>query len=118
MSRERVPPERPSVSIPPPASVNRGKTGTEASAMGFDTRTTELIAIGASVAANCQACLQYHVDKARENEVAPEEIAEAIEVGRAVGRGAASGMKRFVSTLTAASSSAAAPIPQGCGCPP
>lgn len=85
--------------------------------MGFDARTTELIAIGAAVAANCQDCLRYHVGKAREAGVGPEEIGEAIEVGRAVGRGAAAGMKKFASTLTAASSSPDAPIPQRCGCP-
>lgn len=85
--------------------------------MGFDTRTTELIAIGASVAANCQACLQYHVDKSRETGAGPEEIAEAIEVGRMVAKGAASGMKRFASTLTAAPSSPDTPVPQRCGCP-
>ena len=84
--------------------------------MGFDTRTTELIAIGASVAANCQACLQYHVDKARETGIPPEEIAGAIEVGRMVGKGAAAGMKKFASTLTAVSASPDAPIPQRCGC--
>ena len=85
--------------------------------MGFDIRTRELIAVGASVAANCQTCLQYHVDKTREIGVGPEEIAEAIEVGKAVARGAASGMKRFASTLTEASSSPDNPISQRCGCP-
>ncbi len=85
--------------------------------MGFDVRTTELIAIGASVAANCQSCLQYHADKARETGVRPEEIGWAIEVGKAVARGAASVMKRFASTLTAAPPAQSNPVPQGCGCP-
>lgn len=85
--------------------------------MGLDIRTRELIAIGASVAANCQTCLHHHVDKARESEVAPEEVVEAIEVGKAVARGAASGMKRFASILTSASSSPDVPVPQRCGCP-
>jgi AhpD family alkylhydroperoxidase len=84
--------------------------------MGLDIRTRELIAVGASVAANCQACLQYHFDKTRENGVEPQEIAEAIEVGRAVGKGAAVSMKKFASTLTAASPSPANPILPGCGC--
>ena len=32
--------------------------------MKLDTRIRELIAVGASVTANCQSCLQYHADKA------------------------------------------------------
>ncbi len=85
--------------------------------MGLDIRTKELIAIGASVAANCQACLRYHVDKTRENGADAEEIAEAIEVGRAVARGAAAGMKQFASTLTTASFSPRTSGPQRCGHP-
>ncbi|MCZ7361250.1 MAG: carboxymuconolactone decarboxylase family protein [Candidatus Methanoperedens sp.] len=29
--------------------------------MTFDTKTKELIAIGSSIAANCQPCLEYHL---------------------------------------------------------
>jgi AhpD family alkylhydroperoxidase len=79
--------------------------------MVIDIRTSELIAIGSSVAANCQICLQYHVGKAREIGVGPEEIAGAIEVGRMVGKGAAASMKKFASTLTTTSESADVPIP-------
>jgi AhpD family alkylhydroperoxidase len=32
--------------------------------MGMNDRIRELIAIGASITANCQPCLKYHVDKA------------------------------------------------------
>ncbi len=31
----------------------------------FDTNIKELIAIGASVSANCQTCVKYHIGKAR-----------------------------------------------------
>ncbi|NIM05141.1 MAG: carboxymuconolactone decarboxylase family protein, partial [Armatimonadetes bacterium] len=44
----------------------------------MDKRTKELIAIGASITANCQPCLEYHVTKARENGAEEEEIKEAI----------------------------------------
>jgi AhpD family alkylhydroperoxidase len=42
--------------------------------MKLDARIKELIAVGASVAANCQPCLQYHVSKAREAKADDEEI--------------------------------------------
>lgn len=42
--------------------------------MKFDDRTTELIALGAAVAANCQSCVQYHVAKATEHGVTREEL--------------------------------------------
>ncbi len=45
----------------------------------MDTKTKELIAIGASVTANCVPCLQFHLAKAQ----------EAVRVGRIVRKGAA-----------------------------
>ncbi|HBO68850.1 MAG TPA: hypothetical protein DD658_01330 [Deltaproteobacteria bacterium] len=46
----------------------------------LDIRTKELIAIGAAVAAHCQPCLKFHLDKSREEGIGPGEIAEAVEV--------------------------------------
>ncbi len=65
----------------------------------MDNRTKELIAIGASIAANCQPCLEYHLGKARENGANEKEINEAIAVGRIVRKGAAGKMDRFASTI-------------------
>ncbi len=64
----------------------------------MDVRIEELIAIGASITANCKPCLEYHVAKARENGVGDQEIAEAeaVAVGRMVRRGAASKMDQFI----------------------
>ena len=53
----------------------------------MDERIKELIAIGASVTANCQPCLVYHVDKARQNGACDDEIAAAIKVGKMVRKG-------------------------------
>lgn len=50
--------------------------------------TIELIAIGASVTANCQPCLHYHLGKARECGVSDADAAEAVRVGRMVRKGA------------------------------
>jgi AhpD family alkylhydroperoxidase len=56
----------------------------------MDTRTKELIAIGASVTANCVPCLRCHVEKAREVGVEEADIQTAVRVGRLVRKGAAS----------------------------
>ncbi len=62
----------------------------------MDVKTKELIAIGASVTANCKPCLEYHVAKAKENAATDEEIAEAIAVAQMVRKGAASKMDEFI----------------------
>ena len=67
----------------------------------MDIRIKELIAVGASIAANCKPCLEYHVAKARENGANHHEIAEAVGVGKMVRNGAASKMDQFTSTVLA-----------------
>jgi AhpD family alkylhydroperoxidase len=67
--------------------------------MKFDTRMTELVAIGSSVAANCQSCVEYHVGKAAEQGVDSQEIAQAVDVGRMVRRGAAAKVDKTVERL-------------------
>jgi len=66
--------------------------------MKIDDKTKELIAIGASISANCQPCLDYHLSKAQELGADESEIAEAIKVGNLVRRGAAAKMDKFVLT--------------------
>ncbi len=65
----------------------------------MDNRMKELIAIGASITAICQPCLEYHVAKAHENGAAEEEIRDAIAVGKIVRKGAAGKLDRFASTV-------------------
>ena len=50
----------------------------------MDNKIKELIAIGASVTANCQPCLKYHVSKAKENGAGEQEIKDAIATGKMV----------------------------------
>ena len=50
----------------------------------MDNRIKELIAVGASVTANCQPCLSYHVSKAKENGAGEQEIGEAITIAKMV----------------------------------
>ena len=82
--------------------------------MKLDTQTTELIAIGASVTANCLSCLEYHVGKATESGVDTGAITQAIEVGKMVRRGAAGKMDKLVESLRQASPSTADAPKAGC----
>jgi AhpD family alkylhydroperoxidase len=59
-----------------------------------------LIAVGASVTANCQPCLKTAVTEAQRAGVDEKEIFEAIAIGRVVRKGAFGKMDKFASTLT------------------
>ena len=83
--------------------------------MKLETRIKELIAVGSSVTANCQPCLQYHVSKARESGADEEEIAIAIAVAKAVRKGAAAKMDDFAVGIGAAENTACG-AGQSCGC--
>jgi AhpD family alkylhydroperoxidase len=67
--------------------------------MPLDNRTTELVAIGASITANCLSCVEYPVGKAVEYGVDEQEIAQAIDVGKMVRKGAAGKMDKGVESL-------------------
>lgn len=84
--------------------------------MRLDHRILRLIAIGASITANCQPCLQTNVAEALKAGADEHEIAEAIEVGKRVRQGAASKMDKFVQNLDQATSLTTAPSAEGCGC--
>ena len=84
--------------------------------MKLDTRITELIAIGSSVTANCQPCLQYHVDKARESGASDLDIAQAIEVAKMVRKGAAAKMDNFAAAMMTPVPADAGAQKGGCGC--
>jgi AhpD family alkylhydroperoxidase len=59
-----------------------------------------LIAVGASVTANCQPCLKTAVTEAQRAGADEKEIFEAIAIGRVVRKGAFGKMDKFASTLT------------------
>jgi AhpD family alkylhydroperoxidase len=84
--------------------------------MKLDSRTTELIAIGASVTANCQPCLEYHVGKAQEQGIERQDIDDAITIGKMVRRGAAAGLDTLALTLGSQDPQRAASPGGGCGC--
>ncbi len=85
--------------------------------MKLDDHTLRLIAVGASIAANCQPCLESNVAKALENGAEWQEIAQAIEIGKMVRQGASSKMDRFASSLNQKAPLTAGLPGEGCGCP-
>ena len=60
----------------------------------MDDLTKELVAIGASAAANCHPCLDHHLAKCGELGISREEIAEAVKVGLMVNHGAERAIRR------------------------
>jgi len=67
----------------------------------MENQIKDLIAIGASMAANCHPCLAYHLSKARQHGASESEIGEAIAVGKMVRKGAAGKMDQFMTTILA-----------------
>jgi len=66
----------------------------------MDNKIKLLIAVGASVTANCQLCLKTAVAHAQSAGADKKEIVEAIAIGRVVRKGAFGKMDKFASTLT------------------
>ena len=66
----------------------------------FDEKIKELIAIGASISANCHPCIKFHVAKARELKIDEAEIRQAIDVGKMVRKGAAGQMDELLEELS------------------
>lgn len=54
----------------------------------MDERMKELVAMGASAAANCHPCMDHHLAKCDELKIPREEVKEAVKVGLMVNHGA------------------------------
>ena len=50
----------------------------------LDSKTNELIAIGASIGGNCLPCLRFHFAEAIKNGCTIQEIEEAVKLGKMV----------------------------------
>jgi AhpD family alkylhydroperoxidase len=50
----------------------------------LDSITIELAAIAASIAGGCRPCLDYHFKKALESGCTPDQIKEAVELGKMI----------------------------------
>ena len=66
----------------------------------IDEKIKELIAIGASISANCHPCIKFHTEKAREMKIDEAEIKQAIEVGKMVRKGAAGQMDKLLEEIS------------------
>jgi len=84
--------------------------------MNLDNRILALIAVGASVTANCQPCLEINVGTALKCGADDQQIAQAIEIGKRVRQGAASKMDKFSAGLNDATLSPARAKNGDCGC--
>jgi AhpD family alkylhydroperoxidase len=68
----------------------------------LDRQVARLIAVGASVAANCQPCLETVIAQARQEEIKEKDIVEAIEIGKLVRHCAASQIDEFALSIAGA----------------
>jgi AhpD family alkylhydroperoxidase len=84
--------------------------------MKLENKLKELIAVGASVSANCQPCLEYHISKAHEFGAQNDEIQQAIETGKLVRRGAAAKMDKLAAGLIKTSEVVHDMAANECGC--
>ena len=82
----------------------------------MDNKIKLLIAVGASVTANCQPCLKTVISSAKENGVKGKEILEAIAVAKMVRKGAMGKMDQFASTLIGNTKVEADNSEIGCDC--
>jgi len=81
--------------------------------MELTEKVKELVAVGASITANCQPCLQYHVEKALGAGADAGELQAAIQVGKQVRKGASAKMDQFSSSMKEI-----APVPAGTAASP
>ncbi len=84
--------------------------------MNLDNGTLALIAVGSSVSANCQSCLERNVGMALRCGADVQQISEAIEVGKRVRQGAANKMDKFALTVNGSAFATANEAGSGCAC--
>jgi AhpD family alkylhydroperoxidase len=63
--------------------------------MEMDDRIKKLLAVAASVGANCHPCLEYHVGRALESGIDKSDILEAVNVAKTVRGGATASMDKL-----------------------
>ena len=82
----------------------------------MDEQTKKLIAVGASVGANCHPCLEHHVGMALEFGIDRNKIMEAINIAKAVRQGAASSMDKLAMTLIQNRLPSTSGVNEACSC--
>ncbi|MFN2341429.1 MAG: carboxymuconolactone decarboxylase family protein [Halanaerobium sp.] len=66
----------------------------------LDKKTKELVAIGASVAANCLPCFKYHYKELKKLDVLDEEIKAAVKMAETVKKQPDNHMKDLITKMT------------------
>ncbi len=85
--------------------------------MNLDNKILALIAVGASVSANCQPCLERNVSTALKCGADLSQIYEAIDIGKKVRQGAATKMDAFIMSLSQEAPASVNGADCGCGSP-
>ena len=62
----------------------------------MDRKAKELVGIAAAVAGHCQKCFDYHYNEAGKLGIAKEDIAETVELAKAIRQAGAKSMDEFV----------------------
>ncbi len=84
--------------------------------MELNEKIRELVAVGASITANCQPCLQLHVQKALGAGASTCEVKAAIEIGNRVRKGATAKMDAFSSRVVASGAQVSTEVVLSGGC--
>ena len=65
----------------------------------MDSRMKELVAMGASAAANCHPCIEHHLAECDKLEIPRDEVLEAVRVGLMVNHGAERAVRKHTRKL-------------------
>ena len=65
----------------------------------MDEQVKELVAMGASAAANCHPCMSHHLAQCDKLGIPREEVAAAVRVGLMVNRGAENAIRKHAREL-------------------
>ena len=71
----------------------------------FDAKVQELVAIAASVAANCEPCFKHHYDQARRLGVSSDDMAAAVSIAESVKKAPARKMSELTQRILGLESS-------------
>lgn len=82
----------------------------------MDERVKRLVAIGASIGANCQSCVEFHIAKALELGIERREILVAVGEAKAVRKCSAASMDALVQKLVGTEADPCDPQKSSCNC--
>jgi alkylhydroperoxidase/carboxymuconolactone decarboxylase family protein YurZ len=76
----------------------------------------QLIAVGASVAANCQPCLAHYISKTLELVIDMNAITQAVEVAKGIRKGSADNMDKYALNIIQKRFSMTSMETESCNC--